>query len=79
MLFDKSHNLLRLILRALGLLITQLPSHNQNQYAKDCSNKTFAIVSVLLSMYKDIKMQRIISSFREDVDGILQNIVHLQV
>lgn len=77
-LFDKSHNLLHLVLRALGLLITQLPSHGQSQYAKDCSNKTFAIVSVLLSMHKDVKMQRIVSSFREDVEGILQNIVHLQ-
>ncbi|XP_024016945.1 uncharacterized protein LOC21387601 isoform X2 [Morus notabilis] len=80
-LFDKSHRLLQLVLRALGSLITRISSlspHDQNQYAKDCSSTIDAAVSVLLSMHKDVKIRRIISSFKEDIHDIFQKIVCLQ-
>ncbi|XP_024029744.1 uncharacterized protein LOC21385805 isoform X1 [Morus notabilis] len=80
-LFDKSHRLLQLVLQALGSLITRFSSlspHDQNQNAKDCSSTIDAAVSVLLSMHKDVKILRIISSFKEDVHDIFRKIVCLQ-
>ncbi|XP_015900414.3 uncharacterized protein LOC107433628 isoform X1 [Ziziphus jujuba] len=73
-LFDRSHVLLNLVLRMFASIV----SCNGGQYATNPSSTVGAIVSVLLFMHKDVRIGQIISSFKEDVDSILQNIICLQ-
>lgn len=74
-LFDRNHMLLNLVLKMLGSIV---PS-NGDQNATNPSSMVGAIVSVILLMHKDVRIQQIISSFKADVDSILQNIICLQV
>ncbi|KAF3442742.1 hypothetical protein FNV43_RR16659 [Rhamnella rubrinervis] len=71
-LFDRSHELLNLVLKTLGSLI------DHNQHTANHSSIAGAIVSVLLSMRKDVKVWQIISSFKANIDSMLQNIICLQ-
>ncbi|KAL5545725.1 hypothetical protein UlMin_005412 [Ulmus minor] len=82
LLFDRSHKLLNLVLKTLGSLITtsssSLSCNDHNQFVPDPSKTIDAIVSVLVLIHNDDKIRKIMSSFKEDVDCILQNIIPLQ-
>jgi pre-rRNA-processing protein IPI1 len=78
--FDRSHKLLDLVLKMMGSLITDSSSLLfPPKYATDCSSRINAIVSVLLLMHKDVKVQQIISSLKAEVDHILRKILSFQV
>lgn len=81
-LFDRSHELLNLTLKTMGSLITEssssLCSPNSIQYAMDCSSRISAIVSVLVFMHMDVKFRKMISSYKAEIDHILQKILSLQ-
>lgn len=82
-LFDRSPKLLKLVLNLMGSLITESSSssssHSYPQYAYDNSNRINAVVSALILMHKDTKVQKIINSFKEEVVHILQIIHSMQV
>ncbi|KAK3227006.1 hypothetical protein Dsin_006868 [Dipteronia sinensis] len=80
-LFDRSHKLVKLVLMVMGSLITESTaplSQNYIQYAMDRSNRINAMVSTLLLMHKDAKLQKIISLFKVETVHILQIIHSLQ-
>ncbi|KAB1219903.1 Testis-expressed sequence 10 protein [Morella rubra] len=82
-LFDRSRKLLALVLKTMGSLITEssslLFSPKHMQLSTDCSSRINAIVSILVLMYKEVKVQKNLSSHKADVDHILQKILSLQV
>ncbi|KAE8676538.1 hypothetical protein F3Y22_tig00111584pilonHSYRG00081 [Hibiscus syriacus] len=55
-----------------------LPSDTSMRHATDGCSQINATISLLLLMYKDIKVQKIISSFRTEIGSILQSIASLQ-
>jgi hypothetical protein len=78
--FDRSHKLLDLVLKMMGSLITDSSSSLFSlKYATDCSSRINAIVSVLVLMHKDVKVQQIISSLKAEIDRILRKILSFQV
>ncbi|KAE8125193.1 hypothetical protein FH972_020026 [Carpinus fangiana] len=77
--FDRSHKLLDLVLKMMGSLITDSSSSLfPPKYATDCSSRINAVVSVLVFMHKDVKVQQIISSLKAEVDHILRKILSFQ-
>ncbi|KAB1205900.1 Testis-expressed sequence 10 protein [Morella rubra] len=82
LLFDRSRKLLALVLKTMGSLITEssslLFSPKHIQLSTDCSSRINAIVSILVLMHKEVKVQKIISSHKADVDHMLQKILSLQ-
>ncbi|XP_059428250.1 uncharacterized protein LOC132162022 isoform X2 [Corylus avellana] len=77
--FDRSRKLLDLVLKMMGSLITDSSSSLfPPKYATDCSSRINAIVSVLILMHKDVKVQQIISSLKPEIDHILQKILSFQ-
>ncbi|XWS59392.1 hypothetical protein CRYUN_Cryun08bG0117800 [Craigia yunnanensis] len=82
-LFDRSNKLLKLVLYVIGSFLTDssllLASHTSTQYATDSLSQINATVSLLLLMYKDVKVQKIISLYRTEIGSILQSIASLQV
>lgn len=83
LLFDRSRKLLALVLKTMGSLITEssslLFSPKHIQLSMDCSSRINAIVSILVLMHKEVKVQKIISSHKADVDHMLQKVLSLQV
>lgn len=80
-LFDKSHKLLSLVLKSLGSWINEslsLLPRNHTLCETDISSRVDAIVSVLLLLHKDDKIWQIISSFKAEIDCILQSISSIQ-
>ncbi|XWS56064.1 hypothetical protein CRYUN_Cryun09bG0054800 [Craigia yunnanensis] len=81
-LFDRSNKLLKLVLNVIGSFLTDsslsLASHTSAKYATDSLSRINATVSLLLLMYKDVKVQKIISLFRTEIGSILQSIASLQ-
>ncbi|KAE8098634.1 hypothetical protein FH972_016679 [Carpinus fangiana] len=78
--FDRSHKLLDLVLKMMGSLITDSSSSLfPPKYATNCSSRINAIVSVLVLMHKDVKVQQIISSLKAEIDHILRKILSFQV
>ncbi|KAA3455232.1 Armadillo-like helical [Gossypium australe] len=81
-LFDRSNKVLKLVLDVIGSFLTDsnlsLPSDTSTRYATDNLSRINATISLLLLMYKDIKVQKIISLFRTEVSSILQSIASLQ-
>ncbi|XP_020535669.1 testis-expressed protein 10 isoform X2 [Jatropha curcas] len=80
-LFDRSPKLLNLVLDVMSSSITQsssLSSSGHTRYTRSYSSRINAIVSILLLMHKDAKMQQIISSARAEIDLISENICSLQ-
>lgn len=81
-LFDRSNKVLKLVLDLIGSFLTDsnlsLPSDTSTRYATDNLSRINATISLLLLMYKDIKVQKIISLFRTEVSSILQSIASLQ-
>lgn len=81
-LFEKSHKLLSLVLKTLGSWINEslsLLPRNHTHCETDISSRVDAIISVLLLLHKDDKMWQIISSFKAEIDSILQSISSIQV
>ncbi|XP_034224935.1 uncharacterized protein LOC117634806 isoform X2 [Prunus dulcis] len=81
-LFDKSHKLLNVVLKTLGSWITKSSlaclTPDQTRYTTEISSKVDAVVSVLQLMHKDDKIWQIISSFKAEIDCILESIIVLQ-
>ena len=54
-------------------------SDNCTQHTRNWLIRVNSVASVLLLMDKDPKLQQIMSSFKEDIDNIIQNVLSLQV
>ncbi|XP_004303376.1 PREDICTED: uncharacterized protein LOC101296122 isoform X1 [Fragaria vesca subsp. vesca] len=80
-LFVKSHKLLGIVLKMLGSWINEslsiLPC-DHTHYETDISSRVEVIVSVLLLLHNDEKIGRIMSSFKAEIDYILQSIISIQ-
>lgn len=83
LLFTRSEKFLKLTLDVMGSLITENGSSpfspNCILNATDHTNRIRAIVEILILMHKDVKIQRILSSCKSEIDHILQNMLLLQV
>ncbi|XP_062081297.1 uncharacterized protein LOC133786092 isoform X2 [Humulus lupulus] len=81
-LFYRNQNLLHLTLTTLASLITETPpshtSPDEMQYATELLNTVDEVVSILHVMHMCHNFRKILSSFKEDVNHILQKIVCLQ-
>ncbi|XP_070665099.1 uncharacterized protein [Malus domestica] len=81
-LFDKSHELLNLVLNTLGSWITESSlSHvtgDHTHYATDISSMVDAVIFLLQLMHMDDKICQIISSFKAEIDYIMEGIRLLQ-
>ncbi|XVF76107.1 hypothetical protein PTKIN_Ptkin13bG0239200 [Pterospermum kingtungense] len=81
-LFDRSNKILKLVLNVIGSCLTDsslsLPSHTYAKHASGSLSQINATVSLLRLMYKDVKVQKIISLFRTEIGSILQSIASLQ-
>ncbi|XP_061950001.1 uncharacterized protein LOC133673263 isoform X2 [Populus nigra] len=81
-LFDRSHKLLNLVLNVMGSLINgrsfSLLSGDRICYAKGSSSIINAIVSVLLWMQREAKVQQILYLYKEEIDHISRSICSLQ-
>eukprot|EP00257_Ricinus_communis_P023061 XP_015582954.1 uncharacterized protein LOC8275754 [Ricinus communis] len=75
-LFDRSHKLLRLVLNAMSSLITDSTPLSSGDHGH--SSRITAVVSVLLLMHKDSKIEQLLSLLRAEVDLISQNICSVQ-
>lgn len=82
LLFARSEKFLKLTLDVMGSLITENGSSpfspNCILNATDHTNRIRAIVEILILMHKDVKIQRILSSCKSEIDHILQNMLLLQ-
>ncbi|CAK7342019.1 unnamed protein product [Dovyalis caffra] len=82
-LFDRNYKLLNLVLNVLGSSIngssSSLLSGDHFRYAVGNSSRINAIVSVLLWMQRDAKVQQILYLCKEEIDHISQSICALQV
>ncbi|XP_030499534.2 uncharacterized protein LOC115714916 isoform X1 [Cannabis sativa] len=81
-LFCRNQNLLHHTLTTLASLITETcqphTTLDRMQYATEVSNTVDEVVSILHVMHVCHTFQKILSSFKEDIHHILQNIVCLQ-
>lgn len=82
-LFDRSHKLLQLCLKMMGSLIKESysspSSHTESSSVTNDSKKITAVVSALLLMHKDAKVQKIISLFKAEMNHILEIALSSQV
>lgn len=81
-LFVKSHKLLGIVLKMLGSWINESSSIlpcDHTHYETDISSRVEVIVSVLLLLHNDEKIGQIMSSFKAEIDCILQSIISIQV
>ncbi|CAN6687257.1 unnamed protein product [Malus baccata var. baccata] len=81
-LFDKSHKLLNLVLNTLGSWITESSllhvTGDLTHYTTDTSSMVDAVVFLLQLMHMDDKICQIISSFKAEIDYIMEGIRLLQ-
>ncbi|KAG6753043.1 hypothetical protein POTOM_043087 [Populus tomentosa] len=81
-LFDRSHKLLNLVLNVMGSSINgrsfSLLSGDHICYAKGSSSIINAIVSVLLWLQREAKVQQILYLCKEEIDHISRSICSLQ-
>ncbi|KAK7244813.1 hypothetical protein RIF29_39640 [Crotalaria pallida] len=82
-LFDRCHKLVNLVLKSMGSAITDstLLAMSDNciqQQTRNCLIRVNAITSVIVLMHKDVKLQQIMSLFKEDVDNITRKVHSLQ-
>ncbi|XP_021289785.1 uncharacterized protein LOC110420739 [Herrania umbratica] len=81
-LFDRSNQLVKLFLNVMGSSLTDsslsFESHNSTQYATDSLSQMNITVSLLLLIYKDVKVQKIMSLFKTEIGSIMQSIASLQ-
>ncbi|XP_039026289.1 uncharacterized protein LOC120159822 [Hibiscus syriacus] len=82
-MFDRSYKLLKLVLDVIGSFLTDnnfsLPSDASTRYAADSLSRINATISLLLLMYEDIKVHKIVSLFKEEISSILQSLASLQI
>lgn len=78
LLFDRCHKLMGYVLKTMGSTITEsslsLKNDNGTQHMGNCLNRLSIVVSVLVLMHKDAKLQQIMSKFKEDTDNIIHEI-----
>ncbi|KAM7499953.1 hypothetical protein LguiA_024367 [Lonicera macranthoides] len=78
-LFYSSTKLLILLLHLMGSFITEnITSLEDLQYATDRSSRIGAVVSVLVLIHTDEKLQQILLMCKAEVDRILHNILQIQ-
>ncbi|MED6177958.1 hypothetical protein PIB30_103066, partial [Stylosanthes scabra] len=81
-LFDRCHKLLNLVLKTMGSAIAESSlwpmSDDYTQHPSNWLVRVNAVASVLLLIDKDPTMQQMLSSFKEVVDSIIQNVSSLQ-
>ncbi|KAM3357389.1 putative protein isoform X1 [Capsicum galapagoense] len=81
-LFDRSHMLLSQILKVMESFIrgkvSSLPPHQNGALMKDHSSRILSIVSVLLFMHGDIKMQKLLKSCKTEIRNILESMRTLE-
>ena len=77
-LFYRNNKLLNLLLNMMASLVTEKRS-SLSSFASDHPSRISAILSVVLLMHKDVKIRKILSSCKAEVDLILQNILAVQV
>ncbi|KAL2503103.1 ARM repeat superfamily protein [Forsythia ovata] len=77
-LFHRSNRLLSLVLNVMGSWVSEICSllgtNSQTSSSIDCSNRLRAIISMLLLMHEDVKIQRILSSCEIQIKNILHNL-----
>ncbi|XP_022888460.1 uncharacterized protein LOC111403998 isoform X1 [Olea europaea var. sylvestris] len=78
LLFHRSNRLLSLVLNVMGSWVSEtcslIGSDNQTSFTIDSSSRLCAIISMLLLMDEDVKIQRILSSCKMQIKNILQNL-----
>lgn len=71
------------VLKTMGSTITEsslsLKNDNGTQHMGNCLNRVSIVVSVLVLMHKDAKLQQIMSEFKEDTDNIIHEVRLLKV
>ncbi|OMO82550.1 Armadillo-like helical [Corchorus capsularis] len=77
-LFDRSNKLLKLVLNVINSSLAELAPQTSSQHATDSLSQMNAIVSLLLLMYRDVKVQKVMSLLRTEIDSIVQSIATLQ-
>ncbi|XP_058205322.1 uncharacterized protein LOC131319180 isoform X2 [Rhododendron vialii] len=77
-LFYRSDKLLNLVLNRMGSLVTEKKS-SISSCVPDHSSWINPIVSVVLLMHKDVKIRRVLSSCKAEIQLILDNILVVQL
>ncbi|KAK1389700.1 testis-expressed protein 10-like [Heracleum sosnowskyi] len=81
--FSRSHKLLKLVLKMTGSLVNEKSSSGSTQqwtqYTTGYSRRIDAIVSVLLLIFADIKIQKNLLLCKAEIEQILENILQLQL
>ncbi|CAH8272375.1 unnamed protein product [Arabidopsis lyrata] len=81
-LFDRSSKLTEQVLKRMRLMVSEntraLESVQDRKSSQDSLNLIQCIVSVILLMHNDVKVRKIISSSKSEIDLILQNVITLQ-
>ncbi|KAL8094953.1 hypothetical protein AgCh_036461 [Apium graveolens] len=82
-IFSRSHKLLKLVLKMMGSLVNEKGSSGSTeqwtQYTTGYSRRIDAIVSVLLLIFADIKIKKILLLCKAEIEQILENILQLQL
>ncbi|WOH06224.1 hypothetical protein DCAR_0625647 [Daucus carota subsp. sativus] len=82
-IFHRSHTLLKLVLKKMGSLVNEESSSGSNQlwtqYLTGYSSRIDAIVSVLLLIFADIKIQQKLLLCKEEIQQISEKILQLQL
>ena len=83
LLFARSENFLKNTLDVMGSFVAEncSPPLSSNCIlnANDHTTGIRAVVEILILMHKDVKILRILSSFKSEIANILQNMLFLQV
>ncbi|KAL1813344.1 hypothetical protein ACET3Z_023409 [Daucus carota] len=82
-IFHRSPTLLKLVLKKMGSLVNEESSSGSNQlwtqYSTGYSSRIDAIVSVLLLIFADIKIQQKLLLCKEEIQQISEKILQLQL
>jgi len=82
-LFNRSSKLTEQVLIRMRSMISEntkaLESVQDRESGRNSLNMIQCIISVILLMHNDVKVRKIISSFKPEIDLILQNVITLQV
>jgi pre-rRNA-processing protein IPI1 len=81
-LFNRSSKLTEQVLIRMRSMISEntkaLESVQDRESGRNSLNMIQCIISVILLMHNDVKVRKIISSFKPEIDLILQNVITLQ-
>ncbi|CAE6123208.1 unnamed protein product [Arabidopsis arenosa] len=81
-LFDRSSKLTEQVLKRMRSMVSEntkaLESVQDRESGRDSLNLIQCIVSVILLMHNDVKVRKLISSSKSEIDLILQNVITLQ-